>query len=50
MNDDWDADSPAVGSTGRGMWKAEEKPISVAPREKAGVKEDANWLHEDFDD
>lgn len=50
VNDDWDADSPAVGASGRGMWKAEDKSTSSAPKEKAGVKEDANWLHEDFDD
>jgi hypothetical protein len=46
VNEDWDADSPA----GRGMWKADNKPTSAAPRDKAGVKEDANWLDEDFDD
>ena len=50
VNDDWDADSPVVGAPGRGMWKADDKPTSSAPKEKAGVKEDANWLHEDFDD
>lgn len=58
VSEDWDADdspSPSRSGVSRtggkgppASQRAEEKP--VAAKNKAGVKEDSNWLNEDFDD